>query len=79
MLEIPSKKYPGVTFVLAAEAHFVSHLLALTLGAKKRMVHVGQKQVSSNDSIYSLCLSPEHILFGLNNKDCLVKRMALPE
>jgi len=50
MLEIPSKKYPGVTFVLAAEARFVSHLLALTLGAKKRMVHVGQKQVSSSSS-----------------------------
>ena len=54
MLEIPSKKYPGVTFVLAAEAYFVSHLLALTLGAKKRMVHVAQKQVSSSSSKFKL-------------------------
>ena len=50
MLEIPSKKYPGVTFVLAAEFHHSVHLLALTLGNKKRMVHVGQKQVSSSSS-----------------------------
>ena len=50
MLEIPSKKYPGVTFVLAAEHANDAHLLALTLGNKKRMVHVGQKQVSSSSS-----------------------------
>jgi len=50
MLEIPSKKYPGVTFVLAAEFGNDVHLLALTLGNKKRMVHVGQKQVSSSSS-----------------------------
>ena len=50
MLEIPSKKYPGVTFVLAAESRTSAHLLALTLGNKKRMVHVGQKQVSSSSS-----------------------------
>ena len=54
MLEIPSKKYPGVTFVLAAESCNDAHLLALTLGNKKRMVHVAQKQVSSSSSKFKL-------------------------
>ena len=54
MLEIPSKKYPGVTFVLAAEHYNNAHLLALTLGNKKRMVHVAQKQVSSSSSKFKL-------------------------
>ena len=50
MLEIPSKKHKNVTFVLAAECYYVSHLLALTLGKTKRMVKVDSKQVSSSSS-----------------------------
>ena len=50
MLEIPSKKHKNVTFVLAAEYGYVSHLLALTLGKTKRMVKVDSKQVSSSSS-----------------------------
>ena len=50
MLEIPSTKEKRVTFVLAAELYNKVHLLALTLGEKKRMVKVDQKQVSYSSS-----------------------------
>ena len=76
MLEIPSKKHKNVTFVLAAECYYISHLLALTLGKTKRMVKVDSKQVSSSSSkimllegfpYRSLCAwKEEQVYFGMD-------------
>lgn len=81
MLEIPSKKHKGVTFVLAAECFMASvHLLALTLGKKKRMEKIDQKQVSSSDSyLRSVTVWIDTVYFGVHQNDRLIRRLALRE
>ena len=71
MLEIPSKKHKNVTFVLAAEYAYISHLLALTLGKTKRMVKVDSKQVSSSSSKIMLL---EGFITQMSTAPCVSRR-----